>query len=184
MLDIDIFRALSLALTKGMLDFYNIEIRCIQGHNRKQVGRPSGKCLIIDKISDQRYGWIETYEYYKTPDNVTYRQEYQPVFSTFQINALWATNDNSQYTASDLANMAAMLMQSENVLPELREKGIYTTRVLNVENPYYENDSMNFEAMPFFRIEIQHTDVLKTIIPAASVTGEIKEIQEILKETL
>jgi hypothetical protein len=76
------------------------------------------------------------------------RQYYE---TTFRIQALVLQNvKNPGYTASDLANEVASIMQSDSTRTVLNSQGVGILRIHEISNPYFKDDRDNFEALPSF----------------------------------
>jgi hypothetical protein len=92
--------------------------------------------------------------------------EVQYIEVTFQVSALvlqYPVTPN-QYTASDLVNEVASIMQSDNTIFTLNDQGIGILRVTDVLNPYFVDDRDQFEASPSFDFTLVYkSDRISTV---------------------
>jgi hypothetical protein len=93
--------------------------------------------------------------------------ETQQYATTFQASAL-ATQDPSDtesLTASDIANLAAYVLQSGSTIAGLEAVGVGVLRVPQVRNPYFTDDRERYEASPSFDFTLTHKQIVTTVIP-------------------
>lgn len=131
-------------------------------------GIASGPALYLAKIGDRRYGSpSRTTE--PDPDDVNgvIRIETQVYESTFQVMGIWERTEDPPYTASDLTNRAAAVLQSDYGLDHLRAGGAGMQRITDVRNPKFVNGSDEYEASPNFDFVLTHKQVTLTKNPAA-----------------
>ncbi len=86
----------------------------------------------------------------------------------FQITALSIQIPKlgvAQLTASDIANTAAGIMQSDMSIDTLTSKGLFIYRITDVRNPYFVDDKERFEASPSFDFTLQHEQVIISQTP-------------------
>lgn len=120
------------------------------------LNRIAGNIASTEMQSAGTYTWTET----------------QQLLSLFQITAL-STQDPAnpnQLTASDLANLAAHIMQSTDTVAQLEAKGIGVLKVKQVRNPYFVDDRQRYEASPSFDFTISNQQTTITGVPIVSET--------------
>jgi len=75
---------------------------------------------------------------------------------TFQVTALVRqipqATTQTQPTAADYAETAAMIVNSLNFINTMQASGIGVVRITEVRNPYFKNDRDQYEASPSFDI--------------------------------
>ena len=93
--------------------------------------------------------------------------ETQYIESTWQMQALVLQNPATpnQYTASDLVNEVASIMQSDSTRTILNNNGIGILRVGDLINPYFVDDHDNFEASPSFDFVLIYQNTRTSINP-------------------
>lgn len=98
--------------------------------------------------------------------------ESQQYESTFQISTLATQNPKTptQYTASDIANFCAAIMQSSVTLATLLENNVGIERITEVRNPYFKDDRARNEASPSFDFVLTHKQIITTTTPIISAT--------------
>lgn len=96
----------------------------------------------------------------------TETQQYE---STFQISVLATQNPAtpSQYTASDICNLCASILQSSTAIETFEAQGVGIERVTEVRNPYFLDDREQFEASPSFDFTLTHRQIVVSTIPIA-----------------
>lgn len=136
-------------------------------------GIMSGPAIYVGKVMDRRIGSPKR-DSIPDPDNVkgVIRREIQQYETTFQVYGIWeqATGDEP-LTASDLANRAAALLQSDMGLDALRAGGAGMLRIGDVRDDKFVNGSDEYEASPSFDFVLTHKQVTLTKHPAAVVDG-------------
>jgi hypothetical protein len=130
--------------------FTNVTVK--QSNQPTQQGVNSNPVVYFFKVASKRYGYLGRYAKWDSVNNVMVHTETQYYETTFQVSALvrqFPTTPN-QYTASDLINEVASIMQSDNTLGILNDSGVGILRVQELVNPYFVDDRDNFEASPSF----------------------------------
>lgn len=131
----------------------------IAANQPTQQGIPTGPTVYFYKIGDHRYGFLERTDAWDPINDVMVHTEVQLYETTFQISTLVIQNPETpnEYTASDLANEVAAIMQSDNTLNLLYNNGIAILRVRDISNPYFTDDKDIFEASPSFEFTLTHS---------------------------
>ena len=115
-----------------------------------QQGIDTGPTVYFYKISTKRYGFLGRRDVWDTNNNVMTHTESQYYETTFQVSALVLQSPltPSQYTAGDLVNEVASIMQSDNTRAILNASGVGILRIQDIPNPYFVDDRDQFEASP------------------------------------
>ena len=123
-----------------------------QSNQPTMQGISTDPTVYFFKLANRRYGFLGRYDKWSTVSSTLVHTEVQYIESTFQVSALVLQNPStpSQYTASDLVNEVAAIMQSDSTLSTLNSNGIGILRVTDLTNPYFFDDRDNFEASPSF----------------------------------
>lgn len=93
--------------------------------------------------------------------------ETQQYASTFQLSAL-STQDPANIeslTASDIANLAAYVLQNSMTIAALEAQGVGILRIPQVRNPYFTDDRQRYEASPSFDFTLTHKQIVTTVVP-------------------
>lgn len=141
----------------------------LQAWQPQAEGITTGPAVYLAKIMDHRLGAPKR-DTIPDPDNVkeVIRRETQQYETTFQAMGIW---DEGTLTASDIANRAAAILQSDFGLDFLRAGGAGMLRITDVRNPKFVNGSDEYEASPNFDFVLTHKQVTLTKHPAAVVDG-------------
>lgn len=92
--------------------------------------------------------------------------------STFQCSALATQNpaNTESLTASDIANLAAYVLQSAATIAAFEAQGVGVLRVPDVRNPYFTDDRQRYEASPSFDFTLTHRQTIITTVPIVTET--------------
>jgi hypothetical protein len=123
-----------------------------QANQPTQQGINSSPTVYFYKVASKRYGFLGRWDKWDTITSKMVHTESQYYETTFQVSALvrqFPVTPN-QYTASDLVNEVASIMQSDNTRAILNASGVGILRVQNISNPYFVDDRDQFEASPSF----------------------------------
>lgn len=123
-----------------------------QANQPTQQGVNSGPTVYFFKVASKRYGFLGRLDQWDSVSTTMVHTESQYYETTFQISALvrqLPTTPN-QYTASDLVNEVASIIQSDNARDILNASGVGILRVTDISNPYFVDDRDQFEASPSF----------------------------------
>ncbi len=159
MLDNQLIQVFLPIITAGLTADGFTGVNVIASNQPTQQGVPLTPTVTFYKIGDHRYGFLRRYDTWDSINEVMVHTEEQAYETTFQINALVLQNPTTpnQYTASDLVNEVAAIMQSDNTLNILYNNGIAILRITEVSNGYFTDDMDNFEASPSFDFTLTHT---------------------------
>ena len=130
-------------------------------------GTPTGPCGFITKVTDQRRGSPERFDYWDQDAGLErhgYRQWYR---STYQFDAL-ATQDPAavvQYSAADIVNLHSALMQSDIMIDALRAEEVGIERISDIRNVPFTDDRDRFSLSPSFDFVLTHKQIVQTTVP-------------------
>lgn len=132
-----------------------------QANQPTQQGVNTTPSLYFFKVGNKRYGFLGRNDVWDTMSSQMVHKESQYIESTWQFQALVLQNPltPNQYTASDLVNEAASIMQSDNTRAILNNSGIGILRISDVTNPYFVDDRDNFEASPSFNFTLVYQNI-------------------------
>lgn len=147
-----------------------------QGYQGRVQGAPVGPTLLLQNITNHRHGFTGKNDTWDVPGKVMRHTEKQAREVTLQCNALVplnapaagpGTSSKSPYnfTAGDLANVAATILASDAGLRTLKEAGLGIERIVDVRQPYFQDDKDQFEASPSFDFVLCFTQVDQSETP-------------------
>ena len=129
--------------------FNNVVVQ--QANQPTQQGSPTAPTVYFYKLYDKRYGFLKRIDEWDSNLNRMAHHEKQYYETSFRFQALVLQNPKyPTYTASDLANEVACILQSDSTLFALNAQGVGVLRITDIANPYFTDDRDNFEAIPSF----------------------------------
>ncbi|OWK42195.1 phage gateway protein [Fimbriiglobus ruber] len=120
------------------------------------------------KLYDHRVGFVARSDVWDKAGGFMVHTETQQYTTTFQISAL-ATQDPktpTQYTASDILNLIASILQSGVTIATLEAQDVGILHIDEVRNPYFLDDHQRNEAAPSLDFTLTHKQVITTRSPA------------------
>jgi hypothetical protein len=148
------------------------EVKVKQANQPTQQGVNTAPTVYFFKVANKRYGWLgrnDIWDINAVPPQMIHTES-QYIESTWQLTALVLQNPTTpnQYTASDLINEVASIMQSDNTRAILNNSGIGILRVSDIRNPYFVDDRDNFEASPSFDFVLTYQNIRNSTNPIIS----------------
>ncbi len=150
------------------LSAQGVSAEVLQSYQPTQEGAALEAALYLHKVSDHRYGFPGTEQVWNAETEVFDVASVQVYESLFQCMAWRPESATSTATASDLANLAAGLLQTPWVQQRLIAAGVNILRVTDVRNPYSVNDRDQFMAEPSFDFTLTHRRSIISTTPSAS----------------
>jgi len=122
------------------------------------------------KVADERVGYVARTDVWDKVNSVMVHTETQQYATTFQISALSQQNPATptQYTASDILNLIASILQSSTTIATLEAQDVGILHIADVRNPYFMDDYERYEAAPSLDIVLTHKQVIVTQTPVVS----------------
>lgn len=145
----------------------DIDVIVKQRYQPTQQGTPTQSTVFVHKISDHRYGYPQYKDVWDETAQTETQTKVQLYESMFQLSGLSIQNPklDVQFTASDIINMAAAIMQSPETIATLKQNNVSIYRITDIRNPYFEDDRARFEADPSFDFTLQHEQVIISTSP-------------------
>lgn len=142
-----------------------------------QQGIPRLPTVFFQKIHDHRYGWGDAYNKWNPNTSQMDLYETQWHETHFQFFAMVVPNllQPISYTAADLANEVASILQSQATRVTLMASNVGILRVSEITNPYFQDDRDQFEATPSFDFVLTSLETRISIVP--TVTDFVVNIQ-------
>jgi hypothetical protein len=160
MLDNDLIRLFLPLLNTGFTDLGYSNITVQQSFQPTSQGIIDTPLVSFYKLYDKRYGFKSDLSKLDIINNLMIRSEVQYYETTFQVSALVKQDPNNiGYTASDLVNTAAYIMQSTDTIEFLQENDVGLLRLTDVRNPYFLNDRDQNTASPSFDFTLTHKQI-------------------------
>ncbi len=170
MRDNELIRVFLPIIQNGLISYGYTNVTVKQSNQPTQQGINTNPTVYFFKIGDHRYGYLTRIDEPNPPEIEMIHTEIQLYETTFQLSSLVLQNPKTPYsfTASDLVNDVAAILQSEKTVEELKSKDVAILRIQNISNPYFLDDRDNFEASPFFEFTLTHRQVKISTIPKIS----------------
>lgn len=133
-------------------------------------GVPVAPTVYFYKVGMKRYGYLGRNNKWDIVDDQMDHTESQFYESTWRVQVMVIQNPATpnQYTASDLADEVASIMQSSNTLDILNANGIGILRITDIVNPYFLDDRDNYEAIPSFDFTLVYENQRLSLDPIIS----------------
>lgn len=124
------------------------------------------------KVGDRRRGYPFREDVYDSDQQAMVHTEKQAYETTFQISVLATQNPSTptQYTASDILNLIAYILQSAQTVAALEAQSVGILHIGDVRNPYFVDDRQRFEASPSLDFTLTHYQVITSTMPVVSTT--------------
>ena len=148
-----------------------------QAFQPQQQGVDSEPTAYIYKLGDRRYGSPRKSDEWN--GTIIVHTESQKYETQFQLSVLATQNPATptQYTASDILNLCAYILQSDAAIAMLQAQGVGMERIIDVRNPPFDDDRGQFEFNPSFDFIVTHNQVITTSTPAIEeITFNMYEI--------
>lgn len=167
MQDNDLIKVFLPIITAGLTADGFEDVVVQQSNQPTQQGINTAATVYFFKMSNKRYGFLGRSNEWDSLNDIMVHTETQKVETTFQISALVLQDPNNpdQYTASDLVNEVASIMQSDQTLDILNQNEIGILRITDVSNGYFTDDMDNFEAVPSFNFTLVYYDTRVSEVP-------------------
>lgn len=159
---------LIISLINGFLTQQGVSATVQQTFQPTKQGVITTPAVFLYKVSDHRHGWVRRDDSaYDSGSGDFIHSETQFYESTFQISTLSIQDptNTTQMTASDLANLISMGLQSSYVVWHLQQNGVGIERITDVRNPYFQDDMQRNEASPSFDFVLTYTRVITSAVP-------------------
>ena len=139
-------------INAGLIADGFVDVVTKQSNQPTQQGANTGPTVYFFKVGTKRYGFLGRGDIWDPNLSKMVHTESQYYETTFQVSALvrqFPITPN-QYTAADLVDEVASIMQSDKTRDILNESGVGILRVQEIRNPYFVDDRDQFEASPSF----------------------------------
>lgn len=166
MMDNELIRLFLPIIQVGLIDAGYVDVIVKQNNQPTQQGINTTPTVYFSKVTDHRYGWPRRSDKWNANLNRIDHTESQIYETTFQIQALVLQDPaNPSYTASDLVNEVAHIMQSDKTIAILKSAGVGIYRITDIRNPYFVDDRDQFEASPNFDFTLTHQQIRVSTTP-------------------
>lgn len=163
---IQVFRPIVIAglETVGYGENFNV----LQAYQPTTQGTPKAPSVYFYKKPDHRYGNPKWENVWDPELEIMVHREIQAIETTFNFSALVIEDpENISYTATDLLESVAAILQSEAAITSMVSQGVSLYRITEIRNPYFTDDFERFESMPSFDVTFTHSNTI------TSTVGEI-----------
>lgn len=143
-----------------------------QNFQPTQQGVPNRACAFINIIGHKRVGQPGRVDFYDDEDEVEVHEETQVMITRFQLSALATQSETSltQYTAADIINYMAMILQNSTTIAQLEAVGCGMLLDFETRNPKFMDDRARFEASPSLDFGITHKLIVRKEVPVLQST--------------
>lgn len=126
--------------------------------------------VFFQKVYNHRYGWGHAYNKWNTVTHQEDLHEDQWHETHFQFFTMVVPNllQPISYTAADLANEVASILQSQATRVTLMASNVGILRISEITNPYFQDDRDQFEATPTFDFILTSLETRVSIVPTVT----------------
>ena len=150
--------------------FTNVIVQ--QANQPTQQGIPTAPTVYFYKTHTKRYGFLGRQDQWDSVATHMVHNERQYYETTFRIQTLVLQSVTTPgYTAADLADEVASIMQSDNARAIMNAQNVGILRVTDISNPYFTDDRDNFEALPSFEFTMLY---LNNRISTSNIVGSFE----------
>jgi hypothetical protein len=130
-------------------------------------GANSQPTAYLYKLYDHRVGFVARTDVWDKTNGFMVHTETQAYTTAFQISTLATQDPNTptQYTASDILNLIASILQSSVTVATLEAQDVGILHIDEVRNPYFLDDRQRNEAAPSLDFTLAHKQVITTRSP-------------------
>lgn len=134
----------------------------LQAFQPTATGVNSIPTAYIHKISDRRVGSPYRSDVWDSINLVMTHTELQQYETVFQFSALARQfpSTPSAYTASDILNLIASILSSSIAIAAFEAQGVGIMRIMDIRNPYFDDDKGQNEANPSFDAIFSHKQII------------------------
>lgn len=143
-----------------------------QAFQPTQQGVNTDPTAYMFKVGDRRIGSPYRADVWNVSCSSMEHTELQKYETQFQISVL-STQDptnTSQYTASDILNLIAYILQSSTTIAALEAQEIGILRIEQVRNPAFIDDRQRYEFHPSLDFTLTHNQAIMTTVPVLETT--------------
>ncbi len=157
MRDNELIRLFIPIIRSGLQDAGFTDVQIAASYQPTQQSINTASTVFFHKIGDHRYGFVYRNDEWDSENERMVHTEMQQYETTFQVDALVISKPAlPSYTASDLVNEVAAILQSNTAIKELIEHDVGILRITDIRNPYFTDDRDRFEASPSFDFVLTH----------------------------
>ena len=180
MYDYQLFQAIINVLNTSNSAYGVNALPVLQSNQPTLQGINTAPSIYLQKIGgDKRFGFTGRADVWDTDTSQMNHTETQQYESTFQLSALVKQNPavTNQLTASDIVNGCAAVLSSTVAIDALQAASIGLYRILNVRNPFFQDDYDQWEASPSFDFTLTHKQIIETTTPI--ITETVFQVEEV-----
>lgn len=146
-------------INSGLASFGFQNVAVVQANQPTMEGinkTPTVYFYKVGNVLDGNPGWLDNWDGLNMVHTET--QYYSIRFKVFALVLQYPITPN-QYTASDLVNAVASIMQSQTTVTTLNSSGVNVFKVSEIDNPYFVDDRDIYEATPSFDFILSYKNV-------------------------
>jgi len=159
--DNDLIRLFLPLVNAGLVTYGYTNVLVPQADQPTKQGTPSSPSVHFYKLNDKRIGSPQRKSTWNSLTSVMTDTDIQVMEGYWQVSTL--VRQPNTYTASDLANAVAMIMQTSKFIETLKASGVGILRIGEVRNPYLQDDRDQYQASPSFDFIISYSRNLSLV---------------------
>lgn len=153
---------------QGLINYGFPNVAVVQANQPTIEGINDSPTVYFYKIGNELAGfpgWLDNWDGISMQHSET--QYYFITFKVFSLVQQYPITPN-QYTASDLTNAVASILQSASTVTTLNLNGMNVLKIKNLDNPYFVDDKKQYEAIPSFDFVLSYKNVRISEIPTVT----------------
>lgn len=143
-----------------------------QAFQPTQQGVNTQPTAYLYKLFDELVGTPYSADIWDTDSETLVHTQLQQYATHFQINALSTQDPKTpmQYTASDILNLIASILQSDATIATLQAQGIGIQKIKVAQNPAFTDDRDRNEYAPYLEFILTHKQIITSTTPIIDAT--------------
>lgn len=151
-----------------------------RAYQQTQVKTEPDFLVTLYPISNNRYGFQGNSDEFITGTGMVHTERYA-IRKTLQASVQKKNPNNTDTAPEDIAENLSSFLQSQAFITTLVAADLGIERVTDIRDPFFQDDSDQFEATPNFDFVLTYTQEITSIIPGVEVIeGEVKSVSGLL----
>lgn len=148
-------------------------IQIVSAYQPETQGTETTATIYFSKVADKKIGMAKILKSFNHTSNKFDKSHVQRYESTFQVEAVVRNTTASDLTNSDILNMVAIIMNTDEYIQTIASSGVKILRITDIRNPYFKDEREQFQAMPSFDFTLVYNRAIISTVQKVSLIQEI-----------